>query len=53
MDIITKWLRHYLSDPQVVFFIFFLALIMLVIMTLGQVLTPVIASLVLAYLLEG
>ena len=53
MDIITKWLRHYLSDPQVVFFLFFLAIIILVIMTLGQVLTPVIAGLVLAYLLEG
>ncbi len=53
MDIVRRWFRRYLSDPQVVI----LALVLLggfaIVLTMGQMLAPVLAALVLSYLLEG
>ncbi|HET8701706.1 MAG TPA: AI-2E family transporter [Nitrococcus sp.] len=53
MYLIRTWFAHYLNDPQVVT----LALVLLgglgIILFLGDLLAPVIASLVIAYLLEG
>ena len=53
MNIIRDWFKHYLSHPQVVILIFMLILGVVVLMTLGHMLAPVIASVVIAYLLEG
>lgn len=52
MDIL-RWFQHYLADRQVVALLLLLGSIVFVFLTVGRYLTPVIASLVLAYLLEG
>lgn len=53
MHILTQWLKNTFSDPQVVFLTLFLVLSTILILTLGDLLMPVIASAVIAYLLEG
>jgi putative permease len=53
MGIITDWFRRYLSDPQLVFLTLLLLTLSIVILTLGNMLAPVLASMVIAYLLEG
>lgn len=53
MRVITDWLQRTFSDPQIVFLTLVLAAGFAIILTLGEMLTPVIASAVIAYLLEG
>ena len=53
MDRIVNWFKHQLSDPQVVFLAIFLIVLLLVISYAGETLAPVIAGIVIAYLLEG
>ena len=53
MNVVTQWYRRYVSDPQVVILAVLLAIGLLVIMTLGQMLAPVLAGVVIAYLLDG
>jgi len=53
MQVITDWFRRYFSDPQVVFLAVALVLGFAVVLTMGNMLAPVLASLVIAYLLEG
>ncbi len=53
MQVITDWFRRYFSDPQVIFLALFLIVIFAVVLTMGDMLTPVLASVVIAYLLEG
>ena len=53
LKIFRNWLNQHFSDPQVVILGFLLFLGFLLIFMLGDLLTPVIASLVIAYLLEG
>jgi putative permease len=53
MQIITEWFRKNFSDPQIIFLALALALFFIVVITLGDVLMPVLASAVIAYLLEG
>ncbi len=53
MQVITDWFRRYFSDPQVVFLALFLLVGFAVIITMGDMLMPVLASVVVAYLLEG
>ena len=50
---VNDWFRRHFSDPQVVILALFLALGVLAIALFGKMLAPVLASLVLAYLLEG
>jgi putative permease len=50
---VNDWFRRHFSDPQVVILAAFLALGVLAIVLFGKMLAPVLASLVLAYLLEG
>ncbi|RFF30071.1 AI-2E family transporter [Wenzhouxiangella sediminis] len=50
---VNEWFRRHFSDPQVVILALFLALGVLAIALFGKMLAPVLASLVLAYLLEG
>ncbi len=53
IQVINDWFRRNLSDPQAILLAILLLLSFTVLATLGEYLTPVLASLVLAYLLEG
>jgi putative permease len=53
MQVLTQWFRRYFSDPQIVFLAVFLLTLFAILLTLGHMLTPVLASIVIAYLLEG
>jgi putative permease len=50
---LADWFRRNLSDPQVVLLTVLLGIGLLVIVYLGDMLAPVLASVVIAYLLEG
>jgi len=53
MQVIKDWFREYFSDPQVVILALLLIIGFATVIMLGDMLTPVIASVVIAYLLEG
>jgi putative permease len=53
MQVLTDWFRRYFSDPQIVFLSVFLLIGFAVVLTMGSMLGPVLASIVIAYLLEG
>jgi len=53
MQVITDWFKRYFSDPQVVFLTLFLLSFFGIVITMGDMLAPVLASIVIAYLLEG
>jgi len=53
MQIIKDWFRRSFSDPQVVILAVLLVICALIIYAFGRTLTPVLASLVIAYMLEG
>jgi putative permease len=53
MRLITDWFKRTFSDPQVVFLTLVLVGGLAVILTMGHMLAPVLASAVIAYLLEG
>ncbi|AGA91353.1 putative permease [Thioflavicoccus mobilis 8321] len=53
MQVLTTWFRRQFSDPQVLFLALALIVVFAVVLTMGQMLAPVLASIVIAYLLEG
>ncbi len=53
LERISQWYQRHFSDPQVVILALFLVLGVVVVMMFGRMLTPVVASLIIAYLLEG
>jgi putative permease len=53
MEIIRKWYKRYLSDPQVIILALLLVVGFAVVISLGHMLAPVLAGVVLAYLLDG
>ncbi|MDZ7665946.1 MAG: AI-2E family transporter [Desulfotignum sp.] len=53
MGVIKDWVRRYFSDPQVVILAVFLVVGLATVLLAGRHLVPVIASLIIAYLLEG
>jgi len=53
MEIIRNWFRRYFSDPQVVILALFLIFGFAIVLTMGNMLAPVLAGVVIAYLLEG
>lgn len=53
MQLITDWFKAYFSNQQVVLLVMALLGLFLVVTTLGHMLAPVFASIVIAYLLEG
>ena len=53
MEFLTSRIKQYLGDPQVVILGVFLIVGTLLVIGLGKYLTPAIAALVIAYLLEG
>ena len=53
LDIFKSWYVKYFSDPQAVVLLVLLVIGFTVILTMGDMLAPVIAALVIAYLLES
>jgi len=53
MKLIRGWFERVFSDPQVVILALLLVIGFVVVLTMGRLLTPVLAALVLAYLLDG
>ena len=53
MNLISGWFKRHFSDPQVLILAVLLILGTVVILMLGNMLAPVLASVVIAYLLEG
>lgn len=53
MQLLTDWFKRYFSDPEVVFLALSLVIGFAVVITMGNMLAPVLASVVIAYLLEG
>jgi putative permease len=53
VQFLTDWFKRYFSDPEVVFLAIFLLVGFAVVLTMGHMLAPVLASVVVAYLLEG
>ena len=53
MNIVRAWYNRYISDPQVVILALLLIAGFVVIATLGEMLAPVMAGVIIAYLLDG
>lgn len=53
LDVLRIWFRRYFSDEQAVYLFVVLASGLLVILLVGSMLAPVLAALVVAYLLQG
>jgi len=53
ITIFNRWFQRHFSDPQVIFLLVFLLLSFSIVILFNDTLTPVFASIVLAYLLEG
>ena len=53
LSFLRSWYRRYFTDPQASLLAVLLAVSFVIIYFMGQMLTPLIASVVLAYLLEG
>jgi len=53
LAVLSQWFHRYFSDPQAVLLAILLLAGTTVLMTMGKMLAPVLASIVIAYLLEG
>lgn len=53
IHIIRQWFNRYFSDPEAVLLFFLLLLGFSLVVFMGEILTPVLASIVIAYLLDG
>ncbi|QIK38290.1 AI-2E family transporter [Caldichromatium japonicum] len=53
MNVILLWFKRHFADPQIVFLTLILLTVFAVVVLFGDMLMPVLASLVIAYLLEG
>ena len=53
LDIFKKWYERYLFEEEAVLLLVLLTLSVILLMTLGDVLAPLLASIVLAYLMQG
>ena len=53
MHIVKEWYRKYFTDPQVIILALMLVVGTIVIIIFGNILLPVLASIVIAYMLEG
>ncbi len=52
-DLLNTWIKRHFSDPQVVILAFLLLLGTATVFFMGDILVPVIAALILAYILDG
>ena len=53
MNLIRQWFQRYFSDPQAILLAVLLLLGFSIVLFMGQMLAPALASIVIAYLLEG
>jgi len=53
MEQISSWLKHQFSNPQVVFLSAALVILFVIVVYAGDMLAPVLAGIVIAYLLDG
>ncbi len=53
MRLVTEWFKRNFSDPQILFLTLGLIGVFAIILVMGDILLPVLASIVIAYLLEG
>ena len=53
MHFVTDWFRRHFSDPQILSLTTLLLVGFAIVLTMGRMLAPVLASIVIAYLLEG
>lgn len=53
IDVVKSWFEKHFSDPQAIILVIFLLLGVILVLYWGKILTPVIASVVIAYILEG
>ena len=53
MKMITDWFRQQAGNPQVVFLTLFLLVLFVIVVLMGNMLAPLLAAAVIAYLLEG
>ncbi|MGD8547036.1 MAG: AI-2E family transporter [Thiohalophilus sp.] len=52
-ELLKRWYNRYFSDPQAVLLAVILIIGFTIVLTMGKMLTPVLAAIVIAYLLEG
>lgn len=53
MQLIKDWFQRYFSDPQVVILLLFVLIAFAIVIFFGEMLMPVLASIVIAYLLQS
>ena len=53
IDVVKSWFEKHFSDPQAIILVAFLVLGSILVLYWGKILTPVIAGIVIAYILEG
>jgi len=53
VQLLTDWFKRYFSDPEVIFLTLVLCIVFGVVLTMGNMLAPVLGAVVIAYLLEG
>ena len=53
LEIFNKWYKRYLFEEESVLLLVLLTIAVLLLMTIGDILTPVLAAIVLAYLMQG
>ena len=53
IDVIKTWFEKHFSDPQAIILVTFLVLGAILVLYWGEILTPVLGSIVIAYILEG
>lgn len=53
LDVMKGWLDKYLSDEEAVLFAILLLLVFIIILTMGNLLAPVLTGLVLAFVMQG
>lgn len=53
LDIVKKWFNRYFFEEEALILLLLIIASLLVVITIGNVLAPIIASIILAYLMEG
>ena len=53
IDVVKSWFEKHFSDPQAIILVTFLILGAILVLYWGKILTPVIAGIVIAYIMEG
>ncbi|MFK5893049.1 MAG: AI-2E family transporter [Pseudomonadota bacterium] len=51
--LINNWFKRYFSDPQIVFLVLFLLAVLAIVIGFNDIMAPLFAAIVLAYLMEG